>query len=55
MDGTEIHARLVVGADGARSFIRELAGVSLSLGQSGLHVLCQCQCGNPLHGTLSLG
>ena len=51
-DGTVLEANLVVGADGANSFVRELAGLSATVspyGQSG--VVANFECERPHRGT----
>jgi len=50
-DGTALSAKLVVGADGARSFVREQAGIALAerdYGQSA--VVANFRCGKPQAG-----
>ena len=50
-DGTEVTARLVVGADGADSWVRDHAGIAVSPVDYGqLAVVCNFSCGKPHDG-----
>jgi len=52
-DGTEVVARLVVGADGADSWVRDQAGIAVSPVDYGqLAVVANCSCGRP-HGGIA--